>query len=64
MEILGAGIGTLISRIAMVYIIFWFMKNNQKFMPFLSGANLKNISKNIWLKIMNLGIPTTMQMFF
>ena len=31
MEILGAGIGTLISRIAMVYIIFWFMKNNQKF---------------------------------
>ena len=64
MEILGAGIGTLISRIAMVYIIFWFMKNNQKFMPFLSGANLKNISKNICLKIMNLGIPTAMQMFF
>lgn len=64
LELIGAGIGTLVSRIFMVFFIIWFLKRNSKISTFFSGINFQNISKKICLKIMKMGIPSAMQMFF
>lgn len=64
LELIGAAIGTLVSRILMVVFILWLMKNNKKFEAYLTGFSFSSINKKICQTILNLGIPSAMQMFF
>jgi MATE family multidrug resistance protein len=64
LELVGAAIGTLISRVVMVFFIIWLMKNNERFTLYFTGFNMQSIKKSICKKILKLGIPSAMQMFF
>ncbi|KDN54984.1 MATE family efflux transporter [Flavobacterium seoulense] len=61
---LGAAVGTLVSRFIMLGYIHYKMKKNIKFHPFFEGFSIKKIEKAINLKIIRLGGPSSMQMFF
>ena len=64
LELVGAGIGTLISRFIMVIIIIYLIKSNPKINQYIDKLfNLKYSSKII-NKIVNLGYPSALQMMF
>ena len=62
--IVGAAIGTIVSRFVMLGYMHYMMKKKEKFKPFFLGFDLKKIKKEVNLKIIRLGAPSAMQMFF
>lgn len=64
LEIVGAAIGTLISRIAMVFFMYYVLKSKSKFTVYLNRIHFAEIKKEILRKIMKLGFPTALQMLF
>ncbi len=62
--IVGAAIGTLVSRIIMVLYIWLLLKNKNKFHDYVTGFNFKKIEKRVMRKIIALGFPSALQMFF
>jgi MATE family multidrug resistance protein len=62
--IVGAAIGTLISRVVMVFYLWALMRNKKKFQPYVTGFNFKVLEKKVMKKIFNLGFPSALQMFF
>jgi len=64
LELVGAGIGTLISRIVMAAFMWYIIVNKPKFIPYLKLISWAAIQKEKFKKIINLGLPTAMQMFF
>ena len=62
--IVGAGIGTLISRVVMVLILYYILNSRIKFKPFLELLSISEIKKSIFKKIINLGFPSALQMLF
>ena len=64
MGIVGAGVGTLISRVAMVVLIWYLLKNDPKTKAFVSQIKLFVLENSMLKKILNLGLPSAMQMFF
>lgn len=64
MGMMGAAVGTLISRFVMLFFIHYKMKNNEKFKPFFEAFSLKKVKKEMNCKIIKLGVPSAMQMLF
>ena len=64
MGIVGAAIGTLISRFVMVVYIWFLLKGKKKFHDYVTGFNFKLIEKRVMRKIISLGFPSALQMFF
>ena len=64
MGIVGAGVGTLVSRLAMILIIWVLLKNDKKAMAFVTHIKLFVLESTMLKKIINLGLPSAMQMFF
>jgi len=64
MGIVGAAIGTVVSRIIMLVFLHYILKSKAKFQPYFEGFSLKGIGKTMSMKIINLGLPSAMQMFF
>lgn len=64
MGILGAGLGTVISRIAMVVFMHFILINHKKLRPYFKNFNFSEIKKPVIKKIVNLGFPSAMQMLF
>jgi len=64
MGIVGAGVGTLVSRLAMILIIWVLLKNDKKAMVFVTHIKLFVLESTMLKKIINLGLPSAMQMFF
>ncbi|ALM09209.1 multidrug transporter [Sediminicola sp. YIK13] len=64
MGIVGAAMGTLISRIVMVIYIWVLLKNKKKFHDYVTGFNFRNMEKKVMKKIIDLGFPSALQMFF
>jgi len=64
MGIVGAAIGTLVSRIIMVAFIWILLKKKKKFNDYVTGFNFKIIEKKVMQKIISLGFPSALQMFF
>ena len=64
MGIVGAGVGTLVSRLAMILIIWVLLKNDKKAMAFVTHIKLFVLEITMLKKIINLGLPSAMQMFF
>ena len=62
--IVGAAIGTLASRFIMVLYIWFLLKGKKKFHDYVTGFNFKRIEKKIIQKIIGLGFPSALQMFF
>jgi len=62
--IVGAAIGTLVSRIIMVLYIWMLLKNKRKFHDYVTGFNFRIVEKRVMRKIIALGFPSALQMFF
>ncbi len=64
MGIVGAAIGTLVARILMVIYIWYLLKSKDKFHAYVTGFNFRKLEKKVLNKIINLGFPSALQMFF
>ncbi|MGQ7946768.1 MATE family efflux transporter [Flavobacterium sp. WC2509] len=60
----GAALGTVISRIMMVVFMHYLMKHNAVMKKYFKNFTFKEIKKTIIKKIVDLGIPSAMQMLF
>ncbi|MCZ8196506.1 MAG: MATE family efflux transporter [Flavobacterium sp.] len=64
MGIIGAGLGTVISRIAMVVFMHFILAKQEKLKHYFQGFSFDEIKKETISKIVNLGFPSAMQMLF
>ncbi|NVN18860.1 MATE family efflux transporter [Muricauda sp. HICW] len=64
MGIVGAAIGTLVSRVIMVAFIWYLLQRKKKFEFYVTHFNFRSIEKKVMKKIINLGFPSALQMFF
>ncbi|GMN08493.1 MATE family efflux transporter [Croceitalea sp. MTPC5] len=62
--IVGAAIGTLAARFIMVFYIWFLLKRKEKFQTYVTGFNFKKIERKVIRKIVGLGFPSALQMFF
>jgi MATE family multidrug resistance protein len=62
--ILGAALGTVISRIMMVVFMHFLLRKNATFKRYFKNFSFKEIRKSMLKKIINLGLPSAMQMLF
>lgn len=62
--IVGAAVGTLASRVIMVAFIWFLLKRKKKFESYVTHFNFKKIEKKVMNKIISLGFPSALQMFF
>lgn len=62
--IVGAAIGTLASRAIMVLFIWYLLKRKDKFKPYVTHFNFRTIEEKMIKKIISLGFPSALQMFF
>jgi MATE family multidrug resistance protein len=62
--ILGAALGTVISRIMMVVFMHFILRKNAAFKRYFKNFTFKEIRKSILNRIINLGFPSAMQMLF
>lgn len=64
LEIVGAAIGTLISRVILVVFMYYILSRKAKFDTYLKRIAWGEIKQSILRKIINLGFPTALQMLF
>jgi len=64
LELVGAALGTLISRTVMVFFIYFVLMKKDKFAIYLKRLKFEELKKERFLKIINLGFPTALQMLF
>jgi len=64
MGILGAGLGTVISRIAMVVFMHFILSRREQLKQYFHDFSFDEIKKEMIKKIVNLGLPSAMQMLF
>ncbi len=64
MGIVGAAIGTLVSRFIMLFFMWGILNNNEKSKAYVTHIKLFVLEKTMIKKILNLGFPSGMQMFF
>lgn len=62
--IVGAAIGTLVSRGIMVGYLWYLLKRKKKFRFYVTGFHFGRIERTIMKKIISLGFPSALQMFF
>lgn len=62
--VLGAALGTVISRIFMVIFMHYIMKHDALLKTHFKNFSFKEIRKSILKKIIQLGFPSSMQMMF
>lgn len=62
--VVGAAIGTLASRVVMVGYLWYLLSRKEKSRYFVTGIKIFNLSKSMLKKLLNLGFPSAMQMFF
>jgi MATE family multidrug resistance protein len=64
MGIVGAAVGTLVSRFAMLFYLWWLLAKRDKSKAYVTNIKFFKLSKQPLKKLMNLGLPSAMQMFF
>jgi MATE family multidrug resistance protein len=64
MGILGAGLGTVISRIAMVVFMHIILSRKEALKQYFHNFTFDEIKRETIKKIVNLGLPSAMQMLF
>ncbi|TXK75979.1 MATE family efflux transporter [Mesonia sp. K4-1] len=63
LELEGAAIGTLISRVFMLFFLFYILKSKKKFATYFVWAK-KSLQKKVFKRLWDLGFPTALQMLF
>ncbi len=64
MGIIGAALGTVISRIAMVVFMHIILSRKEQLKQYFHDFSFDEIKKEMIKKIVNLGLPSAMQMLF
>lgn len=64
MGVEGAALASLIARIVMIGFIVFLLMQWKDLWNYIKACNFRKYQKEIFFKIFNLGIPTSMQMFF
>lgn len=62
--VVGAAIGTLVSRVVMVLYLWYLLSRKEKSRYFVTNIKIFTLSKIMLKKLLNLGFPSAMQMFF
>ena len=62
--ILGAALGTVISRIMMVVFMHYMLKYDKSIKLYFKNFSFRELNKSVLKKIINLGTPSAMQMLF
>ena len=62
--IVGAAYGTLISRFAMLWFMWFLLKRKEKSMAYVTNIKFFQLTKSKLNKIIGLGAPSAMQMLF
>ncbi len=62
--IVGAAIGTLVSRVILVIYLWYLLAKNDKSKRFVTHIKIFTLAKPMLRKLINLGFPSAMQMFF
>ena len=62
--IVGAAIGTLASRFIMIAYLYFLLRQQVKFQFYVTRFNFRKIEKAVMHKIIGLGFPSALQMFF
>lgn len=62
--IIGAAYGTLISRFIMLAYLWWLLANKERSKRFVTNIKIYVLEKFMLRKIISLGAPSAMQMFF
>lgn len=64
MGIIGAAIGTLVSRVIMLLFLWALLNKKKKFHFYVTGFNFRKLERRVVDKIISLGFPSALQMFF
>lgn len=64
MGITGAAWGTFISRIGLLFIMYYYLQKDKTLQHYIQRISWKEFEKRIFLKIINLGFPTALQILF
>lgn len=64
MGIVGAAYGTLVSRVIMVIHLWWLLTKREKSRAYVTQIKLFILDKLMLKKVISLGYPSAMQMFF
>ncbi|MFT7331232.1 MAG: MATE family multidrug resistance protein [Roseivirga sp.] len=62
--IVGAAYGTLISRFVMWFYLWWLLRGKEKSKNLVTNIKLFVLNSSMIQKILSLGFPSAMQMFF
>lgn len=62
--IVGAAIGTLVSRVIMVFFLWWLLRVRDKSRAYVTNIKIFVLESPMLKKIINIGFPSAMQMFF
>lgn len=62
--VVGAAIGTLASRLIMVAYLWYLLSKHYKARDYVTHINFFTLTKSMLKKVINLGFPSAMQMFF
>ncbi|MGR7812035.1 MATE family efflux transporter [Lacinutrix undariae] len=62
--IVGAAYGTVVSRLAMVAFLWWILSKKEKSKAYVTQIKFFVLDKLMMRKLLNLGTPSAMQMFF
>lgn len=64
MGLVGAGIGTLVSRVVMLILMYLFVSKKRAFKETMQYFSLRNIERSIFERLAKIGVPTGLQMVF
>lgn len=64
MGIIGAALGTVISRLMMLAFMHLILSKNKKLTAYFQNFSFQEIKKSMLKKIVDLGLPSALQMFF
>ena len=62
--IVGAAVGTLVSRFIMLFFLWWLLTKREKSKAFVTNIKIVVLENRMIKKIVGLGLPSAMQMFF
>ena len=62
--IVGAAIGTVISRILMVVFMHYLLRSKTSLRPYFKGFSWNSIQRKMVVQLVRLGFPSAMQMLF
>ncbi len=60
----GAALGTLVARIIMLAAIMWIIRYTPMLVKHIVSANYREYHQLIFVRVLRLGIPSSLQMFF